>query len=112
MDRRTFLQLAATPALLASAEAPSYNVVSRYAAAKSFGVPGSYRGAVAQVHSEKVIDIASERVDQATVDRMLSAGMTTLTGAKADKDAWSVFFSPGDVVGIKVNCSGAPEVCS
>jgi uncharacterized protein (DUF362 family) len=111
MDRRVFLQLAATPALLAIEVSPSYNVVSRHAASKS-SVPGPYRGEVARVHSEKVIDDASGRVDQATVDKMLSTGMRTLTGAKADKDAWASFFSPSDVVGIKVNCSGAPVICS
>ena len=106
-----FLQLAATPALLAAEESPSYNVVSRHAASKS-SVPGPYRGIVAQVHSEKVIDVASERVDQTSVDKMLSTGMQSLTGAKADRDAWATFFSPSDVVGIKVNCSGAPVICS
>lgn len=112
MDRRTFIQLAAAPALLGSDELPAYKVVSGFTAAKNSGAPGPYRGTVAHVHSEKVIDVASERVDQATVDKMLSSGMRTLTGAKADKDAWSGFFSPNDVVGIKVNCSGAPVIRS
>jgi uncharacterized protein (DUF362 family) len=105
-----FLQLAAAPALLAADEPPSYKVVSHYPAAKPSEMPGPYRGAVARVHSESVIDAATERVDQASVDKMLSAGITTLTGAKADKDAWASFFSPSDVIGIKVNCSGAPVI--
>jgi uncharacterized protein (DUF362 family) len=105
-----FLQLAAAPALLASDEPPSYKVVSRYPAAKSSEMPGPYRGVVAHVHSESVIDAATERIDQPSVDKMLSAGIKTLTGAKADKDAWSAFFSSSDVIGIKVNCSGAPVI--
>src|ERR1700733_223868 len=110
MDRRLFLQLAAAPALLASDEPPSYKVVSHYPAAKSSEMPGRYRGGVARVHSEAVIDTTTERIDQPSVDNMLSAGIKSLTGAKADKDAWSSFFSSSDVVGIKVNCSGAPVI--
>jgi uncharacterized protein (DUF362 family) len=116
MDRRSFLQLAAAPALLGAdeksgLEAPAYKVVSRHSATRS-SVPGPYPGVVAQVHSDKVIDIPSGHVDQSTVDKMLSAGMQSLTGAKAEREAWASFFSPADVVGIKVNCSGAPIICS
>ncbi|MGA3201243.1 MAG: DUF362 domain-containing protein [Bryobacteraceae bacterium] len=105
MDRRTFLQLAAAPALLGSDELPSYKVVSRYPAGEKSGLPG----VVARVHSKH---IHPERPDEARVDKMLSAGMRALTGAKAEKDAWAGFFSSSDVVGIKVNCSGAPAICA
>jgi uncharacterized protein (DUF362 family) len=105
-----FLQLAAAPALLASDAPPSYKVVSHFAAVKSSETPGPYRGVVTRVTSERVIDTASERIDQASVDKMLSAGICGLTGAKADKEAWASFFSSSDVVGIKVNCSGAPVI--
>jgi uncharacterized protein (DUF362 family) len=111
MDRRLFLQLAAAPALLGANEIPSYKVVSRYPAATKSEMPGPYRGAVTRVHAEGVIDDA-EHIDQPTVDKMLSSGIKTLTGAKTEKDAWASFFSPGDVVGIKVNCSGAPLICA
>src|SRR5271169_5355592 len=110
MDRRMFLQLAAAPALLASDAPPSYKVVSHFPPAKSSKTPGPYRGVVTRVTSERVIDTASERIDQASVDKMLSAGIRALTGAKADKEAWASFFSASDVVGIKVNCSGAPVI--
>ena len=43
---------------------------------------------------------------------MLSRGMCSLTGAKKERDAWSHFFDAKDVVGIKVNCSGAPNIFS
>jgi hypothetical protein len=49
---------------------------------------------------------------QASVGTMLSAGMRELTGAPDDREAWSQFIGPGDIVGIKVNCSGAPEINS
>lgn len=109
MDRRTFLQLAAAPALLGSDELPVYKVVSHYPAAK-VEMPEPYPGVVARVHSENVIDTATERVDQPEVDKMLATGIKNLTGAKSEKDAWASFFSPSDVVGIKVNCSGAPVI--
>ena len=43
---------------------------------------------------------------------MVSAGVKSLTGDARDEDAWARFISPKDVVGIKVNCSGAPRICS
>lgn len=108
MDRRMFLQLA--PALLGSDELPKYKVVSHHEPSKNPEMPGPYRGVVARVHSEHVIDPASEHIDQPSVDKMLSAGIRALTGAKADKEAWASFFTASDVVGIKVNCSDAPVI--
>ena len=40
---------------------------------------------------------------------MLSAGMKALTGAADARAAWSRFVNPNDVVGIKINASGAPQ---
>jgi uncharacterized protein (DUF362 family) len=112
MDRRTFLQLASAPALLASDDLPTYKVVSSHVATEDSGLPGRYRGMVARVHSEGVIDVSAGRINQASADRMLSTGITALTGAKDARDGWASFFSPADIVGIKVNCSGAPAVRS
>jgi uncharacterized protein (DUF362 family) len=113
MKRRTFFQLAAAPVLLAreQQETPAYRVVTPFQA-PDHGQPDPYRGAVTRVHSGSAIDEGSGRVDQASVDRMLSAGMRSLTGAQAEKDAWGAFFSASDTVGIKVNCSGAPLIRS
>ena len=46
------------------------------------------------------------------VGRVFAAGMKELTGQKTPSDAWSSFFSPDDVVGIKINCVGAPRISS
>jgi len=46
------------------------------------------------------------------VRQMLSAGIRALTGDTRDDDAWARFVAPTDVVGIKVNCSGAPRIRS
>jgi uncharacterized protein (DUF362 family) len=73
-------------------------------------MPGRYRGRAIRVHSERAVDVATNRVDPNTVKAMLSAGMRELTGASDDRAAWSQFITPSDIVGIKVNCSGAPEI--
>src|SRR5258706_1323154 len=113
MERRTFIQIAAAQALAAaSSDQPSYQVVSRYQPSGRLGMPGPYRGLVTRGHSNAVIDEGTERVDSSVVNRMLSGGMRSLTSAKNDTDAWATFFSPSDVVGIKVNCSGAPNIMS
>jgi uncharacterized protein (DUF362 family) len=51
-------------------------------------------------------------VDVPTVREMMATGMRTLTGDKDARDAWARFITPADVVGIKVNCSGAPNIMS
>ena len=108
-----FLQVAAaSPLLAAPADEPVYRVVSRFQPAAKPGMPGPYPGKVVRVHSEKSIDAQADKVDREVVKQMLSAGMRALTGDSRDQDAWTRFISPNDVVGIKVNCSGAPRICS
>ncbi|MBN2409456.1 MAG: DUF362 domain-containing protein [Candidatus Aminicenantes bacterium] len=46
------------------------------------------------------------------VGRVFAAGMKELTGQKSSGDAWSSLFSPDDIVGIKINCIGAPRISS
>lgn len=113
MNRRRFLQVAAASPLLASgADLPTYKIVTKFQPAKNPGMPGRYPGKAVRVHSERAVDVSSNRVDGNVVAAMLSAGMCELTGASSDRQAWSQFFSPNDIVGIKVNCSGAPEIYS
>ena len=116
MERRAFLQAAATaPAALAATlrEAlPKYRIVSPFQATAHPGMPGPYPGKVAQVRAEKSINAASEKVDVPTVREMIAQGMRALTGDTDARDSWARFFTPADVVGIKVNCSGAPRIMS
>jgi hypothetical protein len=108
-----FLQVAAaTPLLGAPVEDPKYKVVTPFKPAAKPGMPGPYPGQVVRVHSEKSLDVATNQVDRAVVKQMVSTGMKALTGDANDEDAWRRFISPTDVVGIKVNCSGAPRICS
>ena len=125
MDRRGFLRLAsaAPPALSSAAQSvdpskprpvpalPAYKAVTKYKPSGS-GMPGLFPARVASVHNAKCIDEASERVDPAAVAEMIRAAMLSLTGAKEPRDAWARFFTPDDVVGIKINASGAPGICS
>lgn len=115
LHRRSFLHLAAMASASAATTAtdiPKYRVVSRYAPAPKPGMPGPFPGKAVRVHSEKSVDTATDKVDAPTVSEMLSRGMRSLTGAKNERDAWASFFDASDVVGIKVNCSGAPKIYS
>ena len=111
MKRRSFLGMASTLAAAGDA-VPAYRVATSYPAVAGQGMPGPYRGQAASVHSERVIDEASEKVDAAAVREMIGRGMCALTGDARPRDAWARFFTPADVVGIKVNASGAPGVYS
>jgi hypothetical protein len=91
---------------------PKYRICTHFAPASKSGMPGAYFGQVVRVFSEKSIDAASARVDGAVVKQMLSAGMRSLTGDSSDADCWARFFEPQDIIGIKVNCSGAPHIMS
>ncbi len=75
-------------------------------------MPGPFPGQVARVHSDRSINAETNKVDRAVVAEMLSAGMKALTGATDARAAWSRFVNPNDVVGIKINASGAPQICS
>jgi uncharacterized protein (DUF362 family) len=93
-------------------ETPSYRVATQYKAAAHPGIPGTWPGRVVTLHSDRSIDENTGQANPAVVRDMLERGMTALTGASEPQEAWKRFFSPDDVVGIKVNCSGAPQVCS
>src|SRR5579864_1259906 len=116
MERRTFLQAAAAAPVALAAELhqdlPKYRVVSRFQPSAHPGMPGPYPGKVARVHAEKSIDAESEKVDVPTVREMISRGMRALTGDRDVRDSWARFFTASDVVGIKLNCSGAPGIMS
>ena len=112
MRRRNFLQIPAVAAAASSDEIPRYKIVSSYKPQGNAGMPGLYPGQVISVQSKRVIDAATEKIETAAVAEMIRRGMAELTGEKNPADAWRKFFSPNDVVGIKLNCSGAPQICS
>jgi uncharacterized protein (DUF362 family) len=114
MERRTFLTLAAAATALGEPPEglPKYHIVSRFQPAAVPGMPGAHPGSVVRVHAEQSIDTTNGKINEPVMKQMIADGMRGLTGAKDARDAWASFFQPSDVVGIKVNCSGAPEVMS
>jgi uncharacterized protein (DUF362 family) len=103
---------AASPMLAVPVDEPVYHRVTRFQPTGPLGMPGPYPGQVVRVHSERSIDAASDKVNRELVKQMLASGIQALTGDARTEDAWARFISPSDVVGIKVNCSGAPKICS
>lgn len=73
-------------------------------------MPGLYPGRVIQLSDQRAI--VGNRVSQSVVASMLERGMKELTGEGSLRAAWAKFVEPDDVVGIKINPSGAPACCS
>ena len=78
--------------------------------ASPLGMPGLFPGRVVEVHDPS--SIVRNRVSQPAVRRMLEHAMVELTGEKSAPSAWAKFVEPSDIVGIKINPSGAPACCS
>lgn len=70
------------------------------------GMPGLFPGRVIELHNPKAI--VANHVSRPIVRQMIDRGMRELTGAKSATTAWKRFFKPEDIVGIKINPSGAP----
>src|SRR5438067_10798980 len=116
MHRRSFVRLlAATPFIRdfqIRSDTPTLRVVSSYSASSTPGMPGPYPGRVVSIKSERCVDTSTGAANDEVVREMMARGMRTLTGAGTTPDAWRRFFTPADVVGIKVNCGGYPHCIS
>ncbi len=116
MHRRTFVRLLAAAPLARTLQTPAglppLKIVSRYAAAAVPGMPGPFPGQVVSVTSDRCLDMATGQADDGVVREMMAQGMRALTGADSTAAAWRRFFTPADVVGIKVNCGGYPHAVS
>ncbi|MBV6430512.1 MAG: hypothetical protein IANPNBLG_00625 [Bryobacteraceae bacterium] len=112
MDRRAFLfSSAAAPAAgfnRAGDGIPKYRIVTSYKHEPHYELPGQ----VVRVHAANSINENTGEADPAVVREMMSRGLTSLTGDKDPRDAWRRFVQPSDVVGVKVNASGAPKIMS
>jgi hypothetical protein len=91
---------------------PQLRIVSSYSPAPTPGMPGPYPGRVIAVRSDQCVDAVTNAANGEVVREMMARGMRTLTGASTTADAWRRFFTPSDVVGIKVNCGGYPHCVS
>lgn len=76
----------------------------------SLGLPGLFPGRVVEVRDPAAI--VHNRVSQPVVRRLLDQAMKELTGESSGGAAWAKFVEPTDIVGIKINPSGAPACCS
>ena len=74
------------------------------------GIPGLFPGRVIEVRDQNAI--VRNRISQPIVHRLLEQVMKALTGETSARDAWAKFIDPKDIVGIKINPSGAPACCS
>jgi len=102
-DRREFLK-----SLIAGA-AVTYGTAMAKTVDK-LGIPGPYPGRVIAVeHAGSIVDGKFQRP---AVHSMMDRGMMDLTGAPSPVEAWRSFFEPSDVVGIKLNPVGRPDVIS
>src|SRR6266849_6297908 len=73
-------------------------------------MPGLFPARVIEIREANAI--VRNRVSQSIVGRMLERAMKELTGEKSAREAWAKFIQPSDVIGIKINPSGAPACCS
>jgi hypothetical protein len=119
MDRRSFVRLLAAapfappvPSAAPPVPLPKLRVVSGYASAALPGMPGPHPGRVVAVRSEKCVDTVSNAANDEVVREMMARGLCALTGEATPGAAWRRFFTASDVVGIKVNCGGHPNVVS
>ncbi len=97
-DRRDFLLKAAAAGLYAA----TYSAVAH--AAQQPGLPGAFPG--------RVVAVDSLKRDQESVRLGLNQGIMALTGAPSPEEGWRFLFSPGDVVGLKLNPVGRPFAMS
>jgi hypothetical protein len=74
------------------------------------GMPGLFPGRVVEIADQRAI--AGNRVSQPIVHDMLGRGLKELTGEASAQAAMAKFIEPQDVVGIKINPTGAPACCS
>ena len=125
MDRRTFVKVgcigsasllmngldAAAQADTASKATPAIELHGMSGFKPSpLGMPGLFPGRVVEAHNPQAI--VRNRVSQSITHEMLEQAMKELTGERSSHSAWARFVEPHDVVGIKINPSGAPACCS
>jgi len=124
MDRRTFVKagcigsasllMGLDPMLRADGDAPATPPIELRGLPdykpSPLGMPGLFPGRVIEVRDPN--SIVRNRVSQSIVRQMLEHAMRELTGEESAQAAWAEFVQPNDIVGIKINPSGAPACCS
>ena len=120
LDRRRFLQVGAvgtglmlgTPNTWAQEAAkatpppkPKTNIDEALKAPRTkYSLPGLYPGRVVHVQDDKAM--VKDSPSPSVVEQMFNRGLEQLTG-KGPRESFGLFFTPDDVVGIKVNPVGS-----
>ncbi|HTJ85983.1 MAG TPA: DUF362 domain-containing protein [Terriglobales bacterium] len=124
MDRRSFVKNACLgsaalyfhqlsfglPSDIANPQVPRIELRGLPQKPSPLGMPGLFPGRVVEISSPDAI--VRNRVSQPLIKEMLDHGMKRLTGETSAQDAWAKFVDPKDIIGIKINPSGAPACCS
>jgi len=124
MDRRSFVKNACLgsaalyfhqlsfglPSDIANPQVPRIELRGLPQKPSPLGMPGLFPGRVVEISSPDAI--VRNRVSQPLIKEMLDHGMKRLTGETSVQDAWAKFVDPRDIIGIKINPSGAPACCS
>jgi Domain of unknown function (DUF362) len=76
------------------------------------GMPGRWPGTVIRVRSASCVNEETNDANADVVREMMARGLCALTQESTPQAAWRHFFEPADIVGIKVNCGGHPNVVS
>ncbi len=83
-----------------------------------FGGSPACRGRAAAAAKSRVVSVAAGDMlvdldyNPAAVHRAFETGLKELTGERTLANAWASLVTPDDVVGIKINCIGAPRISS
>lgn len=105
-NRREFLKRSALTAA-GLAAAGRFGSAFERALGSPFASPE--RSRVVLVRDKAVVD-ASGKVENALLEKMLDKAITTFSGQGSAADAWRKYFSPEDVVGLKINTLGNADV--
>jgi hypothetical protein len=81
-------------------------------AAAGHGMPGRWPGTVVRVRAANCVNEETNEANADVVREMMARGICALTRESTPEAAWRLFFEPKDIVGIKVNCGGHPNVVS
>ncbi len=93
---------AAAPGTTNIQEKPGTNIKDALAYARNEkSMPGRFPGRVIHVHHEN--SVLDNKPEPQAAYEMVEKGMLALTGKKKLKDAWRMFVSPEDRIGLKVN---------
>ena len=68
---------------------------------KACSMPGMFPGKVVQVYHKECI--TNKTINYPAVEEMVKTSMLKLTGEKKISDAWRMFVSPQDRIGLKIN---------